>query len=251
MSSQKIKIAVFGDSISEGIGSRRLNYCKPLEERLAKAGIQASITNYAFSGTTVQYMEKLQAEYEKEKYDFAIIAYGSVDAMLRPNTQSKLNLYAHIPERYRKTGMLNPRPYFSRRWYKSIIQHMDSWIRWNMNAILLNIQGSMTWVSPDDFLFLYQKAVHSLQKYSEHVILLSTVRVSDKYFPGTNKMYRKYNGLIEEISEKNEKCSYIDLYRHLDSDSLFYKDIFHPNEVGYRVIANLVAEVIEKTIYEG
>lgn len=247
MSSQarEIKIAVFGDSISEGIGSRRLNYCTPLETKLNKTGIQTAITNFASTGTTIRFIETKESELKGKKYDYILIAYGNVDAMLRPDTNSKFNLYAHIPSRYKKTGMLNPRPYFSRVWYKSAIQHVDSWIRWNLNKYLLKIQGAITWVGPDEFRDTYQRAINMLHDCSGHIIMLSTVHVSEKYFPGTNEMYIKYNNIIKEIAANNQ-YAYVDLYDRLHDRSFYYEDEFHPNETGYQCIADLIAgEILE------
>ena len=248
MSSQPrvIKIAVFGDSISEGIGSKRLNYCMPLEAKINNAvNRTVEISNFASTGTTIRFIETKEPELVGKKFNYVLIAYGNVDAMLRPDTSSRLNLYAHIPSRYKKTGMLNPRPYFSRVWYKSAIQHVDSWVRWNLNQCLLRIQGSITWVGANEFRDAYQNAVSMLWKYTDQIIMLSTVRVSEKYFPGTNEMYKQYNSIIEEIAERNH-CKYIDIYNHLCDRSYFYEDEYHPNEAGYQLIADIIAgEILE------
>lgn len=241
--SKKIKIAVFGDSISEGIGSRRLNYCKPLEEKLKVAGIHAEIINFSYTGTTIRYVETIKSKFEKEKFDFIVIAYGNVDAMLRPDTNNKFNLYSHLPSRYKKTGMLNPRPYFSNNFFKSIIQHIDSWTRWNINRILLKLQGETVWVVPDEFENAYRETLLLLSHCADQIIMLSTVRVSDKYFPGTNGMYCSYNSIIKKLSE-TYNCCFIDLYNSLSEKKFYYKDIFHPNESGYRLIADLISHQI-------
>lgn len=242
----KIRIGVFGDSISEGIGSKRLNYCKPLEEKMRAFGVQAEIINFSCTGTTIRYIETIKDKFVKDKFDYIVIAYGNVDAMLRPDTNSRINFYSHIPKRYKKTGMLNPRPYFSDKWYKSVMQHADSWLRCSLNRVLLRLQGGAAWVKPDESETVYQDALALFQSCSKHIIMLTTVRVSDKLFPGTNDMYRQYNKIIERLADAHG-CEFVDLYSCLSDDSWYYEDIFHPNEAGYFFIADLIFRHIIST----
>ena len=53
-----MKIAIFGDSISEGIGSRKYNYAKELE-KIMKSDNNIEIYNYSYTGTTINYIFSL------------------------------------------------------------------------------------------------------------------------------------------------------------------------------------------------
>lgn len=242
-----IRIAVFGDSISEGIGNRKVNYCECLREQLENYYDIVIINNYAHTGTTIGYIEDIKEQWSYNRYDVVIIAYGNVDAMLRPDLNHSPNLYALLPSRYKQNGMLNPRPYFSKRWYRSIGQHFDSWFRWHLNKFLLNFQGTTTWVSETEFERKYSIALEDLKKISENFILLSTVQVSDRYFPGTNSSYVKFNERIKRLSQQFHAV-YIDLYNLDFIKNEFYEDDFHPNEKGYKRISAKICDEIKKII---
>lgn len=239
-----IRIAVFGDSISEGIGSRKVNYCDCLQELLRNYYNIVIVDNYAHTGTMISYIEDIKEQWCGKRYDVVIIAYGNVDAMLRPDLNHTPNLYALLPSRYKKNGMLNPRPYFSRKWYRSIGQHFDSWFRWHLNRFLLNFQGTTTWVSESEFEKKYSIVLENLKKISGSFILLSTVHVSDRYFPGTNSSYMKYNEIIRSLSQHYHTV-YVDLYNLDFSTNDFYDDNFHPNEEGYKRIAATICDEIK------
>lgn len=239
-----INIAVFGDSISEGIGSRKVNYCNCLHELLNNDYNAVIVDNYAYTGTTIRYIENIKEQWSGKWYDVVIVAYGNVDAMLRPNLHHTPNLYALLPSRYKQNGMLNPRPYFSKKWYKSIGQHFDSWFRWHLNKFLLYFQGTTTWVSESEFEKDYSIAVKKLKSISDNFIMLSTVHVSDRYFPGTNNSYMKYNEIIKSVSQQFH-AAYVDLYNLDFSPNEFYEDHFHPNEEGYKRIATTICDEIK------
>lgn len=247
MSNKKeiIRIAVFGDSISEGIGSRKINYCDYLRELLRNYYNIVIIDNYAHTGTTISYIEDIKEHWYDNRYDVVIIAYGNVDAMLRPDLNHSPNLYALLPSRYKQNGMLNPRPYYSKRWYKSIGQHFDSWFRWHLNKFLLTFQGATTWVSEAEFKRKYSNSLEDFKRVSENFILLSTVHVSDRYFPGTNSSYMKYNEIIKYLSQQFHTV-YVDLYNLNFPNNEFYDDVFHPNEEGYKRIATIICEEIKQ-----
>lgn len=236
-----MKIAIYGDSISEGIGKRKINYSNYLKEIMEKKGEKTEIANYAHTGTTIKYLTELLNNSVMD-YSVSIIGYGNVDAMLRPDLKHTPNYYKYLPNRYKQNGMLNPRPYYSKRWYKKWLQKCDSCFRTGLNKILLKLQGKTTWISMDEFRDEYVKCIRKIKKSGcEKIVLLSTVHVSDKYFPGTNVEYQKINLIINKIAMK-EKCIFIDLYSLLDESKYFYDDLFHPNNIGYEKIAEAIGQ---------
>ena len=237
-----MKVAIYGDSISEGIGKRKVNYSDFIKNGLSQRYQNIIIDNFAHTGTTIKYLDEVLCANLVE-YDVVIIGYGNVDGMLRPDIEHRPNYYNLLPSRYKQNGMLNPRPYYSSRYWKKFIQHLDSIVRTTLNRVLLSCQGATTWVSVEEFEKIYRNCITMIRCLGENkkIVLLSTVRVGEKYFPGTNRSYEKFNEVIRRISEQ-EKCIFINLYDELSDYSLFYEDLFHPNIMGYKVIADKICK---------
>ena len=138
--------------------------------------------------------------------------------------------------------MLNPRPYYSHNCFKSFFQHLDSSFRWRLNRFLLKAQGAITWISIEEFEKKYNAVVEKLLKKNINVLIVSTVHVSDKFFPGTNESYLNFNRIIHNISKKFE-IPMIDLFGTLKNED-YMADMFHMNLVGYKKIAKMISDVI-------
>ena len=77
-----IKIAVVGDSITQGIGSKKINYVEIMKTDL---GRNFSIKNYGLTGTTIKYAYEIIEEINEYNPDIVVLSYGNVDAQIRPN----------------------------------------------------------------------------------------------------------------------------------------------------------------------
>ena len=133
----QIKIAILGDSISEGLGSKKYNYISAMQETLAQRGIVSEVRNFARTGTTIEYALGIEADVKTFSPDYILVFYGNVEAIIRPDLRKKTFVTKILPRRYRKIFMLDPRPFYSKTKWKSIIQHMDSNFRFFLKALVL------------------------------------------------------------------------------------------------------------------
>lgn len=239
------KIIVLGDSISEGIGSKKVNYTDILKSKIN----EIEIKNLALTGTTIKYGLDLIEQIVKFNPKYVIIFYGNVDAMPRVNINSKLNLYRFLPKRYKQNGMLNPRALFTSKKPNVYLQKVDSIMRTNLNKILIKIQGYYQWVDIQEFEVLYDLLINKIISscYDTKIITISTVPMEDRLFPFANIEYKKYNYVIKKLSDKYN-LQYIDLFNKLkdvNKDKIFLADKFHPNEQGYYVIAEQIINCLE------
>lgn len=235
-----MKIGILGDSISQGIGSKKINY----EKYLIKLNKNNYIINKALTGTTIVYGNKMIDELIKEKIDCIIIFYGNVDALPRPK-KDKL-LYKLLPNRYKKLGMLDPRALYSSDKKKKIIQKLDSYTRYNIKKILIKLYGYSQFVTIDKFEIIYKELVEKCLNNNINPILVSTVPMCEKYFPKANFEYQKYNNIIKKIANAYN-IYYIDIYNDLNKynpHDIFLYDLYHPNEYGYELIAKDISNKI-------
>lgn len=140
------KIVLLGDSITQGLGSKRINFTEKLSSLL---GRDYEVRNCALTGTTVDYPLSLLAENKMPDFDLVLILYGNVDAQIRPNREGAI--FRHIPRRYQQNGMLMPRPFYSKSNKKKIFQIIDNWIRRIFSGLIRRIDGTEQWVPLPDF----------------------------------------------------------------------------------------------------
>ena len=105
-----MKIILLGDSITQGLGSKRVNFT----EELSNLCYQDQIVNMALTGTTIKYASEHLDLFLEEKPDIAIILYGNVDAQLKPSRTGRI--FKMLPPRFAHAdgSMLLPRPFYSR-----------------------------------------------------------------------------------------------------------------------------------------
>ena len=238
-----MKIAILGDSISQGIGSKMDNYEKSLKYMI---GNSHEIRNFALTGTTIKYALEILPEVNAFNPDIVIMWYGNVDGMVRPKPNGRA-YYKIVPNRYKENGMLNPRPYYSKRQLKKILQKIDSFIRINLNKILLKLQGEYTWVNPVEFNELYNKFLDNIVTDKANIIILSTVAIDSTLFPGTEISYVKYNQIIKKMAYEHNLI-FVDAFNILKENGcwdLYYDDHFHLNKSGYDFIAKMLFEQIK------
>lgn len=233
-----MKVVLLGDSITQGLGSKKINFSKYLQSLLK----ESEIINLALTGTTIMYAMDLVPEIEKINPDYVVILYGNVDAQLRPNRAGKV--FKYLPKRFKLNNgsMLSPRPFYSHIWYKKMIQKIENILRLCFRKIIFCVDGSEQWVNIGQYEKNYNSLCKDLVKRKIGLILCSNVFLDEKYFPGSQSEYQKYNEIIFQMSKKYN-AKYIDLYsafmEKVQRDGWrksYNYDHFHPNEYGYKLI---------------
>lgn len=250
---EKTVVYLLGDSITQGLGSRKVNFTDELQRLL---GDSFEIVNLAYTGTCINYPLNLLNENEIEPSTthfrtYCIILYGNVDAQIRPNRKGKI--FPHIPQRYRGGGMLMPRPFYSHSSVKKLGQHFDNVFRWMLSTIIKVIDGTEQWTDIDSFRIQYSELVNRLLVLGITPIICSCVYIDEKLFPGSQEQYELFNEQMTNLAAKHN-LAYIDLYDFFQRSvatqgwNVFYNyDHFHPNGRGYEIMAKLIFDEIEKS----
>lgn len=244
----KVKIAILGDSISQGIGKKKVNYIQSLQKKL---GEKYEIHNFACTGTTIHYALEQLESIKILKPNIIIIMYGNVDAQIRPNINGKKHKISRIiPKRYKMNGMLDPRPFYSKKWYRKLPDRLDNIARYIIRKIVTKTEGVCQWVPIYEFNKKYKEFLDGINEDNIKIFLVSTIRLDESYYPGCIEQYKVYNESIKLLS-KNKNCEYIDLFSYIDNllidnewNDIFYFDHYHPNENGYEFIAELLSNHI-------
>lgn len=226
----KKRIILLGDSITQGLGSKKVNFTQRLQEKLGDTYL---VDNMAFTGTTIYYAEKILLEVIKKQPEYVVVVYGNVDAQIRPCRTG--HIFSYIPKRFQGSGMLMPRPFYSHVWYKKMGQKIENAMRSVYSKLIYAVDGSEQWVPLGEFQEIYQKLVKKLKECKVCPVLCSTVYIDESMFPGSLTEYKRFNSRIEEIAS-TENVPYLDLFFPLKEavDNVGWNDIycfdhFHPN----------------------
>ena len=227
---KKKEVILLGDSITQGLGSKKINFTEKLSDLL---GDCFTVKNMALTGTTILYAKELLPKIIAEHPDYVVIVYGNVDAQIRPSQKGKI--FPRIPKRFQHNGMLMPRPFYSHCWWKRAGQRIDNSLRYFFSRLIYAIDGSEQWVSLPEFVPAYRGVISELKKTGCQVIACST---DNNKFPGSLAEYDHFNHEILSLA-KREKISHLDIYSPLKSnvlklgwDKIYCYDHFHPNMGG-------------------
>lgn len=243
------KVYLLGDSITQGLGSKKINFTKDLSLLL---GDKWDVLNLAHTGTMIDFALNLvksgKIKPAAQGRTICVIAYGNVDAQIRPSQNGII--YPHLPKRYKGGGMLMPRPFYSHSIMKKIGQKMDNAGRFALRQVIKLIDGTEQWMPIDSFINTYTNVIKELDSLGIEIICCSCVYIDEKLFPNSREQYISYNKKIKELAHKNGS-SYIDLFTTFDKcvkengwNSMYNKDHFHPNSEGYRVMAKEISSTI-------
>lgn len=249
MSNDKKRVYLLGDSITQGLGSKKINFSGELSRLL---GESCEVVNLAYTGTMINYALKLVDEGKvsfQSEGDTCVILYGNVDAQIRPSRTGRV--FSHIPKRYQGGGMLMPRPFYSRSPLKRMGQRIDNLCRKFLSALIKLVDGTEQWMPIEPFSTQYAELLDKLLALGFSVVPCSCVYIDEKLFPDCPEQYELYNEQIGNLaSVRTLNC--IDFFNLFKSkvkedgwDSCYNKDHFHPNGDGYRLMAERIAVEIK------
>ena len=219
------KLTIFGDSIAAGLGARQKSYSQIVAEELGM-----KLVSYAVSGYTVR--ESLRDYLSKpEPTDFAVIAHGVTEPILRPNPRSLVLL----PSRWKKLGWMDPRAYYSTRLSRRSLEKIESGLRWRVKNFLIRIYGSSQLLSEEEYVSTINILYKLLIDNGAKVIVLGPPPIDERYFPGSSKKQSEYLHALEQSGVPVLKIG-----GELDTWEDFLLDHFHPNASGHLKMAKLL-----------
>jgi lysophospholipase L1-like esterase len=246
-----MRIVVLGDSIAYGLGVKGSSYSERLAGML-EAQLPGSTVLWNLSGSAMQISEtmKLLPQITAFSPDLILLAHGVTEAIVRPSADSM----KRVPARWRKPGWLDPRPYYSRRLMRQVLQKMESGIRWRLKVYLIRKFGGITWKTEEEFEKLMKGFVQSLLEATHaQVVLLTHCGIDERYFPGSMETLERYKAITADIPkalDKKGRVHFCDISGVCSPWSDFFEDHFHPNRSGHSKIAEKLHRFVE-TIQPG
>ena len=244
-----MKVILLGDSITQGIGSKAVNYQAELELLL---GDESMVLNWAVTGSTIDCAVAVCARLIEERPDFVVLLYGNVDAQIRPCRTGKL--FRYLPGRFGAVNgcMILPRPFYSHKWYLWLLQRLENALRSLFRHMFYHFDGTEQWVQPERYLQTLDAVCKRMHSAGIHPVICSTVYIDERLFPGRDVEYRKINALMLQYATENG-YDFVYLYSALkqrvqqEGWSVCYnEDHFHPNAAGYHVFATQIVKALNR-----
>ncbi|WP_181434607.1 MULTISPECIES: GDSL-type esterase/lipase family protein [unclassified Curtobacterium] len=225
-------LLLLGDSIANGLGVRRRTYGQIVAAELGHRLID-------LSRTARQVSESLQLTRGlTERPTIALVAHGITESIVRPRPRA----LALVPPRWRRTGWMDPRPYFSSHPNKRRIQMVESGVRWRVRNALIHVGGGDQLQSLDSFSDDLQQIVEDLQARGTRVLTLGQPSLDGRYFAGSPAESQRYEGAMQALD-----AEHVVLRGRLREWGDFLADHFHPNDDGHEAIADIVLAAIRGT----
>ena len=225
-----LRLAVFGDSIAQGLGLKHDRY-----PELICDALDAQLVDYSASGSTVA-DSLLAYRANPQMVDLAVIAHGVTEPIWRPTPRA----LRYFPARWQRRGWMDPRAYYSRRLRRRLLEKIESAMRWRLKNVVMKLpHGKEQLLSQRDYVATMREFCGELRAAGAQVIVLGPPPIDDRYFPGSRAEQRRY---FEALDVPD--VTTLDLLGVLDEWSDFFLDHFHPNHQGHRKIADVILEVV-------
>lgn len=228
-----MKLTVFGGSTASGLGVKDRSFGALVAERL---GLE--LNNLA--GSSAQITDSLAIVDQAANSQVVIVMHGSGEGLIRPSDGA----LRPMPPRWRRRGWMDPRAYFSSKWYKRWPQKLESALRWRMKVFLIRHVGRM-------HILPLERYVDELAQFDERltelgiplVVYLGTAGSDPRYFPFSNEHIAPYDEATRALAENRGRV-FLDIEYTAHHWDGYFLDHLHPNVAGHADIADQIHAAI-------
>jgi len=207
--------------------------------------------NLACEGTTVRDDFNWLPFLENLHPDRLFVMRGAVENLCRPIQVFSGQWPAWVPNSWRHYAGMDPRCYFSTTFLRRSKQVLIDRLKQRVRKRLISRSGFSTLIKMEEFEELCQELFQELSGVTRHLHVLGMTPIGDDVFPGSSNRFRRANDLLRAVAARigaeflDWRGEIEEVGRHTD---LFYRDKFHPNIDGARVMATVLAKAIGSEI---
>ena len=270
-----------GDSLTEGIGTRRVSYVSELAKllrveggravhelrfrmldlsssrdlahfnaaaQLVKDGRAAGsalwLVNLAAEGTLTPSDLDHVALVAALKCSRVFVLRGALESVLRPRQVKAGGWPFWTPRSWRHFAALDPRCFFSATWWRKARQAALDAAKQRLRLRLL-AEGGAPLVPDDEFLRSFEALLRALAPIGARIIVLALPPISGAVFPGSDDVMQRRNASLCALCAARQ-VEFIDWHAEIlrGFPALFCRDGFHPNESGARLMASILQKYL-------
>lgn len=229
-----MKLTIFGGSTAAGLGVKKRSYAALLADRHGLefqnlAGSSAQITD------SIEFVEKAAGS------EIVLVMHGSGEALIRPTPGS----LRFMPPRWRRRGWMDPRAYYSSKWYKRIPQKIESAIRWRVKVTLIRLTGGENLIGMETYLNTTARFVERLQGLGVgQIVFVGSAALDARYFPYSAELIERYDSATRDLVE-SYGATFVNVLDVCEKWDDYFGDHLHPNESGHRRLADAIDRQLE------
>ena len=268
-----------GDSLTEGVGSKRISHVAELVVQLRSSGCSANefrlrpidalngdiefnvaglmnvdapakeadvwIWNLACEGKTIESDLAWLPLISTLRPELVVIFRGSLESIIRPAMLREGDWPWWVPQSWRSYAAMDPRCYFSTTWWRRAKQSSIDAFKQKMRLKLLKQRSGNPLMDVDAFASHQAELLKRLRALGTRIVVLGLLPVDETRFPGSPEYFASVNARLKEVATA-EGAEFFDwatlLHAKGTHRELFYRDSFHPNENGARALAQILHE---------
>ncbi len=247
-----------GDSLTEGVGSKRISHVAELAKQLhaheirsrdrnaLKGEVKSKIAglrlwNLACEGKTIESDFEWLPLISTLRPELVVIFRGSLESIIRPAMVSDAGWPWWVPRAWRNYSAMDPRCYFSNTWWRKAKQTSVDGLKQRMRLMLLQGRPGKPLIDLETLASCQTKLIKQLKSLATRVVVLGLLPVDEDRFPGSAEHFKSVNKRLQQIAEA-EGVEFVDWASQLNGGALFYRDGFHPNEAGAVALATILRE---------
>ena len=270
-----------GDSLTEGVGSKRISHVTELVKQLRSSGganvhefrlrqidadfnrqIEFNVAglmsvdadqqpsdlwlwNLACEGQTIDSDFGWLPLIASLRPELVVIFRGSLESIIRPAMVADGGWPWWVPRSWRGYAAMDPRCYFSTTWPRKAKQSSVDALKQRARLKLLSVRPGRPLIDVEKFASYQTELLTRLQALNTRVLVLGLLPVDEACFPGSSAHFRTVNARLKQIADA-EGAEFFDWASSLNGGDLFYRDGFHPNAAGAEALARILREKLEK-----
>ena len=267
-----------GDSLTEGVGSKRISHVTELVKQLRSGG--ANVHEFRLRQIGADFNRQIEfnvaglmnvdsdqkagdlwiwnlaCEGQMIDSDFGwlpliatlrpelvVIFRGSLESIIRPAMVADGDWPWWVPHSWRSYAAMDPRCYFSTTWWRKSKQSSVDVLKQKARLKLLKAKAGKPLVDVEELASQQTELLRRLRALGTRVLVLGLLPVDEARFPGSAEQFKNVNTRLKQIADA-EGAEFFDWASSLNGEDLFYRDGFHPNATGAATLASILREQI-------
>jgi len=258
-----------GDSLTEGVGSKRISHVtelakqlrasefrlRPIEPRNGQvdfnvAGLMQQqspdlwLWNLACEGKTIEYDFECLPLISALRPELVVVFRGTLESIVRPAMLRDSAWPWWVPRSWRTYSAMDPRCYFSTTSWRRAKQTSVDALKQKARLKLLKLQPGKPLMELEKFVQYQRELLQRLRALGARVLVLGLLPIGEARFPDSPAYFKTVNAKLKEVSEA-QGAEFFDWASLLPANAeLFYRDSLHPNEAGARALAEILRQAL-------